>query len=368
MTMRSVSQTLWLLVLAALSINSEAASVTSAPNAKVCTSSYTSIGDIVISESGAATDFGVVGTATTNNVLFLNAAAGISFEPGVGSVSRSGAGNITSASMLFVSASTVAISYHVDNNTPARMDALTISGLRIKAAAVSVSTVPVTIAAGSTAITGIAAGNTAASFQSAIVAQTLTLPAKYTNDANFFLAGTHTLASGVGLSSTAYSGTGVTGSSFSPSTAGAGVFPVTYTVNTFAPSCAFAVTSSIDVNVPPVIDTDGDGATDAVETQLGTSTTVANNFANLAVDSDSDGLSNAMEASLNTNPNLVDTDGDGINDGIEVIQYVTNPTSTDTDGDSIPDNIDAIPGTNNCTLPLDGIYRGINISGSFSSF
>jgi hypothetical protein len=54
-------------------------------------------------------------------------------------------------------------------------------------------------------------------------------------------------------------------------------------------------------------------------------------------DSDLDGLSNEEEAIYKTNPNLVDTDGDGLTDFQEVKSYKTNPMVADTDGDTFPD-------------------------------
>lgn len=49
-------------------------------------------------------------------------------------------------------------------------------------------------------------------------------------------------------------------------------------------------------------------------------------------DKDLDGLSDVEEAKLGTNPNLADTDGDGINDYDEVNIYKTNPLKYDTYG------------------------------------
>ena len=56
-----------------------------------------------------------------------------------------------------------------------------------------------------------------------------------------------------------------------------------------------------------------------------------------ADDDDGDGLTNAEEARLGTNPNNVDSDGDGLKDGDEVYRYKTDPLKTDTDGDGLSD-------------------------------
>jgi serine/threonine protein kinase len=54
-------------------------------------------------------------------------------------------------------------------------------------------------------------------------------------------------------------------------------------------------------------------------------------------DEDNDGLSNRLEAALGTNPNISDTDGDGLLDGEEVNQYNSDPLAADTDGDGLTD-------------------------------
>ena len=57
-------------------------------------------------------------------------------------------------------------------------------------------------------------------------------------------------------------------------------------------------------------------------------------------DTDGDGLSQFTEAFMKTRPGIIDSDGDGIPDGVEV-RYGLNPTVSnaglDTDGDGIPD-------------------------------
>lgn len=55
------------------------------------------------------------------------------------------------------------------------------------------------------------------------------------------------------------------------------------------------------------------------------------------VDTDGDGLADDLETSKYlTNPEMKDTDGDGLSDGLEV-ETKTNPRSTDTDGDGLKD-------------------------------
>jgi formylglycine-generating enzyme required for sulfatase activity len=67
---------------------------------------------------------------------------------------------------------------------------------------------------------------------------------------------------------------------------------------------------------PDLADTDGDGVNDGQEVTDGTNP--------LVVDSDGDGLSDGDEKTRTTNPLLADTDGDGYSDGYE-IQFSTNP-------------------------------------------
>ncbi|NHK29991.1 MAG: exo-alpha-sialidase [Asgard group archaeon] len=54
-------------------------------------------------------------------------------------------------------------------------------------------------------------------------------------------------------------------------------------------------------------------------------------------DPDTDGLINMLECQLRTNPNLTDTDYDGLLDGEEVLIYFTHPINKDTDLDGLED-------------------------------
>lgn len=58
------------------------------------------------------------------------------------------------------------------------------------------------------------------------------------------------------------------------------------------------------------------------------------------VDTDKDGLLDEEEAKLGTDPAKADSDGDGLNDGIEVHEIGTLPTNPDTDGDWLSDGIE----------------------------
>ncbi len=82
---------------------------------------------------------------------------------------------------------------------------------------------------------------------------------------------------------------------------------------------------------PNDIDTDGDGLTDYEEIKIYHTNP-------LKKDTDDDGLSDYEEVhQYHTNPLEADTDGDGINDFYEVTMYKSNPLKRDSDDDGIPD-------------------------------
>jgi outer membrane protein OmpA-like peptidoglycan-associated protein len=81
-------------------------------------------------------------------------------------------------------------------------------------------------------------------------------------------------------------------------------------------------------------------------------------------DADMDGLTKDQELQLGTNPNLADTDGDGLNDGLEFNQYKTDPLNPDSDGDGISDNDEVKNYTTNPNLidtDNDGLTDGDEI-------
>ncbi len=85
-------------------------------------------------------------------------------------------------------------------------------------------------------------------------------------------------------------------------------------------------------------DTDGDGLTDAQENSVGSDPGV--------IDTDADGIDDFSEVSdIGTDPVVADTDGDGVLDGDEVYIYGTDPLSPDTDGDGASDAVEIDGGT-----------------------
>ena len=83
------------------------------------------------------------------------------------------------------------------------------------------------------------------------------------------------------------------------------------------------------------IDSDGDGIYDGVEE--GFAFLDPANAADALLDQDKDGLSNLHELELKTNLEKADSDGDGLEDGSEVLELKTDPARADTDGDGASD-------------------------------
>ena len=70
-------------------------------------------------------------------------------------------------------------------------------------------------------------------------------------------------------------------------------------------------------------------------------------------DPDKDGLGTADEYRNGTNPNLADTNGDGVLDGASVDAGIS-PTSPDVDGDGVPNTVERAQGTNPFHRDTDG--------------
>ena len=74
----------------------------------------------------------------------------------------------------------------------------------------------------------------------------------------------------------------------------------------------------------------------------------------VACDSDGDGLSNSEEETWGSDPEVADSDGDGINDGDEVHTHGTDPVMADSDDDGLNDGDEISAGTD----PLNGDSDG----------
>jgi hypothetical protein len=87
---------------------------------------------------------------------------------------------------------------------------------------------------------------------------------------------------------------------------------------------------------PLVWDTDGDRTNDGTEVLCGSNPLQA--VSNLTgTDTDRDNLPDSCEAVYGTDPNDVDSDEDGAQDGAEVRYWMSNPLSGDSDGDGCSD-------------------------------
>ena len=96
-------------------------------------------------------------------------------------------------------------------------------------------------------------------------------------------------------------------------------------------------------------------AANQTQVALAAATDVAATATAIALaDSDGDGLPNVREAELETDPNLADTDEDGLTDGDEVRVYASNPLNRDTDGDGLSDGDEVANGTNPINPDTDG--------------
>ena len=75
----------------------------------------------------------------------------------------------------------------------------------------------------------------------------------------------------------------------------------------------------------------------------------------LDLDDDDDGLVDFLEKEWGTNPNLTDSDDDGLSDGDEVLIYNTEPLENDTDGDGVNDGEEVALGTDPLIAPEEKI-------------
>ncbi len=98
---------------------------------------------------------------------------------------------------------------------------------------------------------------------------------------------------------------------------------------------------------PLLKDTDGDGIDDGIEIAEGTDPLDLNSFRaarapesdKYVLDTDKDGISDQLEREIGLDPNNADTDSDGLNDGIEMTAQL-NPFDKDTDGDGLEDGFE----------------------------
>jgi len=124
----------------------------------------------------------------------------------------------------------------------------------------------------------------------------------------------------------------------------------------------------IHLTDPDEFDTDGDGFPDGQEIAIGTDPLDETDTPAAELDFDGDGLTGTQEQAADTNPSQPDTDGDGYQDGVEWIvgsdpadSAITNPMLGDTDGDGLTDSEELFYGTEIGVVDTDGDGYGDGI-------
>lgn len=82
-------------------------------------------------------------------------------------------------------------------------------------------------------------------------------------------------------------------------------------------------------------------------------------------DLDTDGLTNLEEYEARTNPNIADSDDDGLSDGYEVNDSFTDPKTADSDGDGLSDSEEVnvtLTGPNIYDTDEDGVSDGLEVN------
>ena len=112
---------------------------------------------------------------------------------------------------------------------------------------------------------------------------------------------------------------------------------------------------------------DATGSENPTTVLMDSDKTVGASFVEDTRDPDADGLTNYQEIILRlTNPNVADSDGDGVNDGQEV-NDATNPLAADSDADGINDSQEKTLSTNPLVADTDGDTYGDGYEVQFSS-
>lgn len=130
------------------------------------------------------------------------------------------------------------------------------------------------------------------------------------------------------------------------------------------PLLLLATLSCTGIDIPTLDDDDGDGLSRESE-EVGATIYVNTSGRPGALearevtsdpellDTDGDGLDDGIERSLGTDPRREDTDGDGLSDHDEVVRWGTSPVAVDTDGDAV--------GADEGTAPLAALFDGAEL-------
>jgi hypothetical protein len=116
----------------------------------------------------------------------------------------------------------------------------------------------------------------------------------------------------------------------------------------FTDAGLITVNSCVELGID-CVDTDNDCLPDVLETAMGLNPQLPDSdddgIPDGEEDSDGDGLINCPEVIQGTDPSKSDSDGDDLDDSDELFIHGTDPTMADTDLDSIPDGQELILGT-----------------------
>jgi PKD repeat protein len=217
--------------------------------ANICLNVSTLIPDIIITE-GNANDFGPIGT---NYTYIIQAPSGFGFDPAASVAANSSQGSeLSGISVMFVTSSTIGISYNVTGVTNGTKDALRIQN--IKVIATQFGSGNITFIAGES-VGGINNSTNHGTLSTAVSSAITVTPASTSTCTGSGLVSLNATPAGG-----TFSGTGVTGTNFDPSVAGAGTHTVTYTVS----ACSETGTANIDVLNSPNVSLTSDQPTNQI--------------------------------------------------------------------------------------------------------
>lgn len=126
------------------------------------------------------------------------------------------------------------------------------------------------------------------------------------------------------------------------------------------------------ITVNEGLDSDGDGLANGLEflgwdivIREGNGTQTVRHVTSdpMVVDTEGDGVPDGLEFTVQSDPHMSDTDGDGLSDVLEVTLYKSHPADVDTDGDAQPLDASGAP----VGLPNPALYDGPEVLASKTS-